>query len=1048
MPVHLLISSPATGKTRTCLERIAAAYQRAPFARVWVLVPDQLQANEFRQRLADTGRVYPARIATFSELHEEILEQAGRTFAGSGNVPVAGTVMLHRLVQAVVSSLNSAGRLAYYGPISNLPGFTLEVRDRIAELKRALVTPEVLSAAAQAHPADPGLVDLAQIYTVYQSRLQDLNWADQEGLSWLAYQALSNDQNLMTGLALLVVDGFDNFNPAQLRLLQVLAMRSEETAITLPGTLEMQRLAHRRFARVAQALAAQPAIDIQTLADAPHLPPTLDQVEAGLFETRVIRFAPGPDLDRIEARSPAEETREALRWLKGHILRDGVPIEACALAVPELDTYRGPLVAAAAEFGLPLRFSQGALLSATPAAAAVLDLLRLAPGDFPRRELLDSLRSSYFDLSTLGLHPADAKLLEIASRYGQVVQGLARWQGTLLSLASQNQPGPSEMVNDEMEEEESTAPRLPMGEEAARLLRGLHQLASRLAPPAGEIPFKDWALWLQNLLEELGFFESLARAGETDLEATFTRLLFSLARSEALTGPCPSGYAGFLKELQGLLAASTVAVDSSAHLDGEQPAEEKPAIRVLRLLEVRGVRMQALAVLGLAEGSFPIVERADPFIGEDLRRDLGMDLRLGQEQAGLFYQIVTRPNRFLLLTRPYLAKDGETWEASPYWNNLQELLQGAAVRIHPDDARPLNQAASSHELLFWAARRSSQAGLDLPEAYQAQYRARWKHISETREVLVSRLQDEAGSRYDGDLTTLAGEFAACYGPSAGWSASRLETYATCPFFFLISSTLGLEMLETPQEGYQVNQLGSLLHSVLEHVYSDTPDPANPAEVLARLPEVAGAIFETAPQVYGFRPSLLWKVQQSELMLKLAATIQNLADFDAAGQWRPLAFEAKFGMQGQPALRIAAAGGDIRLHGVIDRIDVNPLGQLRVIDYKSGGSHLTPQDLVEGRRLQLPIYALAAAQALDLGEPVEGFYWKLFQGEASSLKLSSFQCEAGAGPQAAIEMAAGYVTTIVTAIRLGQFAPLSPKGGCPSYCPATAWCWHFLPARSY
>ncbi len=313
---------------------------------------------------------------------------------------------------------------------------------------------------------------------------------------------------------------------------------------------------------------------------------------------------------------------------------------------------------------------------------------------------------------------------------------------------------------------------------------------------------------------------------------------------------------------------------------------------------------------------------------------------------------------------------------------------------------------------------------------------------------MARLQDAAGDLYDGNLAALARELNLRYGPRAGWSASRLEAYATCPFFFLASSALGLEILEAPQAGYQVNQLGSLLHSILEHVYSETPDPANPADVLAHLPEVARAIFETAPEIYGFRPSLLWEVQQSELLLILEATIQNIADFDPGSQWRPLAFEAKFGMQGQPALSIATPGGEIRLHGVIDRIDANPQGQLRVIDYKSGGSHLTAQDLLEGRRLQLPIYALAATQALGLGEAAEGFYWKLFQGEASSLKLSNFQCEAGSGPQAAAAVAAGHVAAFVTAIRQGQFSPLPPKGGCPSYCPAAAWCWHFLPSRFY
>jgi ATP-dependent helicase/DNAse subunit B len=839
----------------------------------------------------------------------------------------------------------------------------------------------------------------------------------------------------MDNLSLLVADGFDNFNPAQLRLLQGLANRAAETWITLPGTPQMNRPAHRRFAQVATSLGAGQTAEVQTLTPAPHLPPTVCTIEAGLFETHVEQVTPGRDLERIEARSPGEEAREALRWLKSRILRDGVPLSSCAVAVPELDTYRIPLMAAAGEFGLPLKFSQGALLSSTPAAAAVLDLLELALNDYPHRPLLDTVRSSYFDFSPLGLHPADAKLLEIAGRFGQVVQGIQQWQETLHALASQP---PADQSSDELGESETNVPRLPAGDQAARLLTGLNSLAGRLAPPAGEIPFKAWAQWLQDLLEELGFFQRFAQRGESDLEAAFESLLYALARSETLTGACPRDYSGFLNELQGLLAASAVQVT--------QPGENMPAIRVLRLLEGRGVRVDALAVLGLAEGAFPSLERADPFIGEDLRAELGMEQRLGQQQAGLFYQVVTRADRFLLLTRPYLATDGETWEASPYWNTLQELLKTKPTRIPPDDARPLNDAASSHELLFWAARRRSQTGLDLPEPFLAQQAARWQHIYTTSTVLTARLQKKAGSLYNGGLAALAGTLRLRYGQHAAWSASRLEAYATCPFFFLASSGLALEILETPQAGYQVNQLGSLLHAVLEHAYSEASDPADTAGVLARLPAIAMRSFDRAPHDFGFRPSLLWNVQQSELLLILAATVQKIADFAAEGQWRPLAFEARFGIASLPYLVISTPGGEVRLHGVIDRIDINPQGELRVIDYKSGGSHLSAQDLIDGRRLQLPIYALAASQALGLGETVEGFYWKLFQGEPSSLKLSRFQCEAGSGAQAALTVAAAHVEAIVSGIRQGTFDPQPPKGGCPSYCPASSWCWQFLPVR--
>jgi inactivated superfamily I helicase len=123
----------------------------------------------------------------------------------------------------------------------------------------------------------------------------------------------------------------------------------------------------------------------------------------------------------------------------------------------------------------------------------------------------------------------------------------------------------------------------------------------------------------------------------------------------------------------------------TAQLQEPLPASQ-PAILVLNLLEARGVRFQAVALLGLAEGVFPVVERADPFLPEALRQTLGLESRLQREQPGLFYLALTRSDRFMLLTRPYLAEDGEKWEPSPYWKAVCALLPDKTVQtIRPDD---------------------------------------------------------------------------------------------------------------------------------------------------------------------------------------------------------------------------------------------------------------------------------------------------------------------------------------------------------------------------
>jgi len=194
----------------------------------------------------------------------------------------------------------------------------------------------------------------------------------------------------------------------------------------------------------------------------------------------------------------------------------------------------------------------------------------------------------------------------------------------------------------------------------------------------------------------------------------------------------------------------------------------------------------------------------------------------------------------------------------------------------------------------------------------------------------------------------------------------------------------------------------------------------------------------APIDYGFRPTALWAAQQQELIELLRKTIEALAA--ASAGYAPRYFEQKFGM-GQPALIVRADTGDeVRVHGYIDRIDADADGRLRVIDYKAGGSPISAKDVAKGKRLQLPLYALAARDALQLGEVASGFYWHIGRAEASSFKLEKYE----GGCEAAFDQVKQHVIDHVRHIRAGQFQPQPPGDGCPGYCPAIAFCWRYTP----
>ncbi len=176
-------------------------------------------------------------------------------------------------------------------------------------------------------------------------------------------------------------------------------------------------------------------------------------------------------------------------------------------------------------------------------------------------------------------------------------------------------------------------------------------------------------------------------------------LLKRLAGSSALLQPAgfPAGdeldYPEFITALEAALSYESLAGD-----DGDDAAGSgSPPVLILRLLETRGLRFEALALCGLAEGLVPAVERVDPFLSEEVRRRLGLEARLGQEQAWLFYPAAAAPANCLLSRVPPGRKRWE-WKpppsGMPCWG-AGWRAGGSAPRAAPARGPPL-----AGELLF------------------------------------------------------------------------------------------------------------------------------------------------------------------------------------------------------------------------------------------------------------------------------------------------------------------------------------------------------------
>jgi putative RecB family exonuclease len=191
------------------------------------------------------------------------------------------------------------------------------------------------------------------------------------------------------------------------------------------------------------------------------------------------------------------------------------------------------------------------------------------------------------------------------------------------------------------------------------------------------------------------------------------------------------------------------------------------------------------------------------------------------------------------------------------------------------------------------------------------------------------------------------------GPSL--SPSRAADFKTCPLLFRFRTIDKLPERPSPD---QVR--GTLVHAVLESLF-DLP-------AAERTPESAAALVGPSwERLVTQEPALadLFAVPPAGDALPGTGTpagedVARLADFLAgAGELLHGYFAIEDPRRLEPAEREALVntlvGDELLIRGYIDRLDVSPAGDLRVVDYKTGGA---PREAFEGRALfQLKFYAL-------------------------------------------------------------------------------------------
>jgi ATP-dependent helicase/nuclease subunit B len=402
-----------------------------------------------------------------------------------------------------------------------------------------------------------------------------------------------------------------------------------------------------------------------------------------------------------------------------------------------------------------------------------------------------------------------------------------------------------------------------------------------------------------------------------------------------------------------------------------------------------GLVVDRLVMLGMSEGRFPPRRLEDSLLPDAEREAAGGSLRLRahrvhDDRRQLLAALAGADDAVLCWPRGDLRRS-TAQPASRWLLNDAACLAGVPVIRSGDLVHHAHEPWFDHIASFAGGlARTPVLATDQELRLAAITRGASDHpvlledagVRAALEVVRARRSDTF-TRFDGNLASVASEI--------GWpgdtSATRLQTWASCPRSYLFAYVLDVEHVEEPERRLTIDALdrGALIHAILEEFIGEAIDGGYPLDTWSaadrdRLQRTAESHFKRVEQEGHTGRELFWRRERARILAELDRFIDEDAERRASGL-RPVAVEQHFdGLE----LRLVS-GHILHLHGSVDRIDQRCDGSVDVLDYKTGDhaaytglSEAAPHD--GGKRLQLYIYGLAARAAFPSAASVWAGYW--------------------------------------------------------------------------
>ena len=978
MSLKVITGRAGTGKSHLLMSDMVKKSAENPMgAPLIFLVPEQASFNTEWELLNsyDILGSFRIRVCGFHKLFEMIAEEQDLKLKPWLN-DLGKSMILRRLVD------KHQGDFSIFAKAARHKGFVENLRLIIDELAKFEISEKALISAGKyfnisgKNPMiSEKIADISLVYGEYLQVLND-NYCDETKLLHILATAIENSEFIKESE--IYIDGYTDFDPAQIGVLKALIKNAKSVNIALiaDDKFEYREESVFAFSEKTFCWLKDFASDNDVVFEHIHLDINhrhFDNVEVKLLEEAFAKKLYGQLGKDIENQTvtivSAENTEKQIEYIASVILNkvknNDYRMSDFAIISRDLATSNNIICEVLDKFEIPHFADTTKNMYHHPLVETVLALLEVMAEKWQSVAVLRFLKTGMISVSNEDLWRLENYALANGIK-GSYWKKAGNWERFY-------QDNRNLMKSDDEEElsiaQSSLAEINEIGKNAVAPLQRFESALKQLEKVDGKYLLNDIINLITDFFDYIGIEEIMGNWWEK-------AVLEKDSDKAVIHKQILPAFNGLLKQLQDFLGDTYVSLTEVYELIAEGSSEMDLAIIPPSVDEVmvsdvsrsRIYNIKCAFVIDCNEGVFPMRVSDDGLFSTQERdelRSVGLNLAVSKKELQFAedYQIyiaLTRAKNELYICKSEFDLSGNPLNASVIVENIKMVLPNVGC-ITYDEKLSLNEVFNNRAILEKAERRI--ADLDNSEDNDLWWQI-IKYFKTENEFDLELNSVASGYEYKKDTGLLSTDVVEkIYGKMKSTSVSRIETFNRCPCMYF--SRYGLKLDKREEFTMDSRNVGLIYHdilaNVLEKIIAESFDlAAINADNIRPMVESAIDNYTAKGTESIFEQNEKNKYMRDKIIQVVLNCLLDISNHLSMGDFRPVGFEVAFGNKMEiEAVKFELSNGNVvTLNGVIDRVDMAETETdtyYRIIDYKSSNKELELRDIYYGLNWQMPVY---------------------------------------------------------------------------------------------